>query len=91
MNIFSINLGNIFSSFLTVAEKKAIINIYIIPFILTVITSNLVYGLLWVMFLSLIYVKVEDKKENGIVFFYFLKYTTLFVLFVAILLALLFI
>ena len=56
------------------AEIKATLNTIIIPFILTISTNNIAFGLCWILLLSIIYVFVQKQKvENAKMFFHFLK------------------
>lgn len=62
------------SALFSEAEIKAIQNTIVIPFILTFISSNIAYGLCWILLLSIIYIFVHKQKvENAKMFFYFLK------------------
>lgn len=56
------------------AEIKATQNTIIIPFILTIITSNIAFGLCWILMVAVIYKCIQKQKvENANVFFHFLK------------------
>ncbi|MDQ1340605.1 MAG: hypothetical protein QG567_1763, partial [Campylobacterota bacterium] len=57
------------------AEKKAFLNTVIMPTLLTAVTQNILIGLLWICFISILYVtKLSDKVENADKFFLFLRY-----------------
>ena len=56
------------------AESKATLNSVIIPLILTLLTKNLLIGLCWILFVTIIYKIIhKNKTENAKVFFDFLK------------------
>lgn len=56
------------------AEYKAISNCIIIPLILTLLTKNLLVGLCWVLFITIIYKFIhKNKTENAKAFFDLLK------------------
>lgn len=56
------------------AESKAMLNSIIIPLILTLLSSNLLIGLCWVLLLTVIYKFIQkEKTENAAMFFNFLK------------------
>lgn len=60
------------------AEYKAISNCIIIPLILTLLTKNLLVGLCWVLFLTIIYKFIhKNKTENAKAFFNLLKVLSL--------------
>ena len=60
------------------AEYKAISNCIIIPLILTLLTKNLLVGLCWVLFITIIYKFIhKNKTENAKVFFNLLKVLSL--------------
>ncbi|MDN5051368.1 hypothetical protein PJV92_11530 [Aliarcobacter butzleri] len=64
------------------AEYKAISNCIIIPLILTLLTRNLLVGLCWVLFITIIYKFIhKNKTENAKVFFDLLKALSLILLF----------
>ncbi|OGS70798.1 MAG: hypothetical protein A3F91_09805 [Flavobacteria bacterium RIFCSPLOWO2_12_FULL_35_11] len=61
------------------AEKKAALNAVVIPVILTAATQNILMGLLWIFFISILYVtKLSDKVENADKFFLFCRYLSAF-------------
>lgn len=56
------------------AEYKAISNCIIIPLILTLSSKNLLVGLCWVLFITIIYKFIhKNKTENAKAFFVLLK------------------
>lgn len=56
------------------AEYKAILNIIIVPLILSLLWTNLLIGLCWILLVTIIYKFIrKDKTENAKVFFNFLK------------------
>lgn len=56
------------------AEIKATLHTIIIPFILTMITTNIAFGICWVLMMSVIYKFIQKQKvENAEMFFHFLK------------------
>ncbi|MCT7536566.1 hypothetical protein [Aliarcobacter butzleri] len=56
------------------AEYKAFSNCIIIPLILTLSSKNLLVGLCWVLFITIIYKFIhKNKTENAKVFFDLLK------------------
>ena len=56
------------------AEIKATLNTIIIPLILTMITSNIAFGLCWILMLAVIYKYIQKQKvESAKMFFHFLK------------------
>lgn len=60
------------------AEYKAISNCIIIPLILTLLTKNLLVGLCWVLFITIIYKFIhKNKTENTKAFFDLLKVLSL--------------
>ena len=60
------------------AEYKAFMNSVIIPIILTILSSNLLIGLCWILLVTIIYKFMhKNKTENARVFFKFLKVLTL--------------
>ena len=60
------------------AEYKAFMNSLIIPIILTLLSSNLLIGLCWILLVTIIYKFIhKNKTENARVFFKFLKVLTL--------------
>ena len=60
------------------AEYKAFMNSVIIPIILTILSSNLLIGLCWILLVTIIYKFInKNKTENARVFFKFLKVLTL--------------
>ncbi|MDZ7818268.1 MAG: hypothetical protein U5K55_06470 [Aliarcobacter sp.] len=60
------------------AEYKAILNSVIIPLILTLLTKNLLIGLCWILFVTIIYKFIhKNKTKNAKVFFNFLKILSL--------------
>lgn len=60
------------------AEYKALMNSVIIPIILTLLSSNLLIGLCWILLVTIIYKFIhKNKTENARVFFKFLKVLTL--------------
>ncbi|MDN5072402.1 hypothetical protein PJV94_06135 [Aliarcobacter butzleri] len=60
------------------AEYKAISNCIIIPLILTLLTKNLLVGLCWVLFITIIYKFIHKNKiENAKSFFDLLKVLSL--------------
>ena len=60
------------------AEYKAFMNSVIIPIILTLLSSNLLIGLCWILLVTIIYKFIhKNKTENARVFFKFLKVLTL--------------
>ncbi|MFW3357266.1 hypothetical protein [Aliarcobacter butzleri] len=60
------------------AEYKAISNCIIIPLILTLLTKNLLVGLCWVLFITIIYKFIhKNKTENAKAFFNLLKVLSL--------------
>ncbi|MFX4277180.1 hypothetical protein ACOL3G_04745 [Aliarcobacter butzleri] len=68
------------------AEYKAISNCIIIPLILTLLTRNLLVGLCWVLFITIIYKFIhKNKTENAKAFFDLLKVLSLILLFITLL------
>lgn len=68
------------------AESKAMLNSIIIPLILTLLSSNLLIGLCWVLLVTVIYKFIQkEKKENATIFFNFLKVLSLILLFITLL------
>ena len=68
------------------AEYKAISNCIIIPLILTLLTKNLLVGLCWVLFITIIYKFIhKNKTENAKAFFNLLKVLSLILLFITLL------
>ena len=60
------------------AEYKAFMNSVIIPIILTLLSSNFLIGLCWILLVTIIYKFInKNKTENARVFFKFLKVLTL--------------
>lgn len=60
------------------AEYKAFMNSVIIPIVLTLLSSNLLIGLCWILLVTIIYKFIhKNKTENARVFFKFLKVLTL--------------
>ena len=68
-------------SLLSEAESKAILNSIIIPLILTLLSSNLLIGLCWVLLVTVIYKFIQkEKTENATMFFNFLKVLSLMII-----------
>lgn len=68
------------------AEYKAISNCIIIPLILNLLTKNLLVGLCWVLFITIIYKFIhKNKTENAKAFFNLLKVLSLILLFITLL------
>ncbi|MDN5086890.1 hypothetical protein O8C74_07390 [Aliarcobacter butzleri] len=68
------------------AEYKAISNCIIIPLILTLSSKNLLVGLCWVLFITIIYKFIhKNKTENAKAFFNLLKVLSLILLFITLL------
>ena len=68
------------------AEYKAISNCIILPLILTLLTKNLLVGLCWVLFITIIYKFIhKNKTENAKAFFNLLKVLSLILLFITLL------
>jgi hypothetical protein len=60
------------------AEYKAILNSIVVPLILSLLCTNLLIGLSWVLLVTIIYKFIrKDKTENAKTFFNFLKVLTL--------------
>lgn len=80
--------GNIF----TKAQEKAFLNAFIIPLFLTIVDFNILLGLTYIFFMSVVYLFIQKRKiENAKAFFLFLKYEAMFVLlFTAVILILIF-
>ena len=73
-------------SLLSEAESKAILNSIIIPLILTLLSSNLLIGLCWVLLVTVIYKFIQkEKTENATMFFNFLKVLSMILLFITLL------
>lgn len=65
------------------AESKAILNSIIIPLILTLLSSNLLIGLCWVLLITVIYKFIQkEKTENAAMFFNLLKVLSMILLFI---------
>lgn len=63
------------------AESKAMLNSIIIPLILTLLSSNLLIGLCWVLLVTVIYKFIQkEKTENATMFFNFLKVLSLVII-----------
>lgn len=63
------------------AESKAMLNSIIIPLILTLLSSNLLIGLCWVLLVTIIYKFIQkEKTENATIFFNFLKVLSLVII-----------
>ena len=63
------------------AEYKAMLNSIIIPLILTLLSSNLLIGLCWVLLVTVIYKFIQkEKTENATMFFNFLKVLSLVII-----------
>jgi hypothetical protein len=68
------------------AMLKAIKNVFIIPFLLTALTSNILVGFSWIILLSVIYTKIKtQKKLNASYFFKTLLFSAFILLFYMIL------
>ena len=68
------------------AESKAMLNSIIIPLILTLLSSNLLIGLCWVLLVTIIYKFIQkEKTENAAMFFNFLKVLSMILLFITLL------
>lgn len=68
------------------AESKAMLNSIIIPLILTLLSSNLLIGLCWVLLVTVIYKFIQkEKTENVAMFFNFLKVLSLVIIGIAVL------
>lgn len=68
------------------AESKAMLNSIIIPLILTLLSSNLLIGLCWVLLVTVIYKFIQkEKTENATMFFNFLKVLSMILLFITLL------
>lgn len=78
--------SSLLSSFsvFSVPEKKAFMNGIVIPLCITIITQNLINGLIWVFFVTLIYTFLVKKTENAKTFFLLLRYLSFGFLFLAI-------
>lgn len=73
-------------SVLSEVESKAILNSIIIPLILTLLSSNLLIGLCWVLLVTVIYKFIQkEKTENATMFFNFLKVLSMILLFITLL------
>ncbi|WP_424686504.1 MAG: hypothetical protein ACNI3H_00570 [Halarcobacter ebronensis] len=58
------------------AKEKAILNVLIIPFLLALITMNILFIIAWWIFIYLIYKFIFPmKKLNKLYFLRYLKYT----------------
>lgn len=69
---------------ITEAEKKAVLNVLIMPFVLITLTSNIMTGVAWIALLSLLYItKISHKKQNATAFFTLLSYAAAATLVVA--------
>lgn len=69
---------------ITEAEKKAVLNVLIMPFVLITLTSNIMTGVAWIALLSLLYItKISHKKQNAVAFFTLLSYAAAATLVVA--------
>ncbi len=65
------------SEIFTEAEKKALKNTILIPFILGFVFQNVLMGIGWVLLMTVIYIFIhKNKKENARAFFNFLKVIT---------------
>lgn len=61
---------------ITEAEKKAVLNVLVMPLALIMLTSNIMTGAAWIVLLSLLYItKISHKKQNSAAFFMLLSYT----------------
>jgi hypothetical protein len=57
------------------AKIKAFMNVFIIPFFLTVVLKNILFVVVWWIFIYLIYMFVfTDKKLNKLYFIRYVKY-----------------
>ena len=74
----------------TTAQKKAGMNTILIPAILSFGGENFLYGLTYILFMSVVYLFIQKEKvENKKAFFIFLKYEVVItLLFMAVVLAL---
>ncbi len=60
------------------AEQRAGMNAIILPIIITLISSNILIGLCWILMVSVIYKFIQKEKiENAMIFFQFLKVISL--------------
>lgn len=70
LNEFSLD-----ASFISEAEKKAVLNALIIPSLLLMATANILVSLTWIGLIALLYItKLSDKKENSKAFFTLIGY-----------------
>ncbi|MGD9554167.1 MAG: hypothetical protein AB7D96_02420 [Arcobacteraceae bacterium] len=61
--------------FITRAKEKALLNVYLIPMVLTFLTMNILFIVAWWLFIYLIYRFVfTGKKLNKLYFLRYLKY-----------------
>lgn len=59
------------------AEKKAVLNVIIIPLALLALTSNILASATWIVLLCLLYItKASHKKQNAEAFFMLLSYVS---------------
>lgn len=80
--------GDIF----TAPIKKACMNAFVIPVLLTMVNKNILFGLTYILFMTVVYLFIQKQKiENKKAFFLFLKYEVVGVLlFAAVILILIF-
>lgn len=60
------------SKTITMAQLKAFINVLLIPIALLVLTTNLVYSIMWIVLTIAIYLTIKRDTENAREFFNFL-------------------
>ena len=64
---------------ISMAELKAIIHLFVIPFALIVLSKNLLVSFIWITFMLILYTLTSKKNtENAIVFLEMFKITIKF-------------
>ena len=71
------NLDKICEYF-TEAELKATLNAVLIPLLLIALSKNVLWGISWILLITVIYLSVQKNKvENAKLFFLFLQVETM--------------
>ncbi len=66
------NLIHFISNTLILSEIKAFIHVFLVPISLLVLTMNLAYSFIWIVFVVVLYLTVKRNSENAKDFFNFL-------------------
>ena len=72
----------------TIAQIKAFVHIFIVPFFLFILSMNILAPFIWYVFTILLYLTVKRKTENSKAFFDILKTTVAYIMLIGVILIL---